>query len=392
MSTSSPAKAGQRMLFIDNLRIVMTALVMAHHAAVPYGSGHWYYTEPVRRSLFTDVSLGFFLSVNAAYFMGFFFLLAGYFTPPSYDRKGPWQYLKDRLYRLGIPLLIFIIFLGPLLAYFGQVILKNQPTSFSRFVSTGLRYWGVETGPLWFVVMLLVFALFYMAFRWVVRRKPLAKSSALQTWAILALGILIAGLSFAIRTVSPIDRWVSLLKFIHFEPAHFPQYITLFIIGCIAYRRDWFSQLTDGMGRAWVKVAGGLLISWPVMVLVGGGADGMSYRYIGGRYWQAIMYVTWETFLCIAMIIGLTYLFRKYFNQQNRLFKALSASAFTAFIIHPFFIVAVQYALRTLHIHPVAKFVIVSLVGIPLCFLASNALRKLPGARSFLDQPKVKAA
>jgi hypothetical protein len=31
-----------------------------------------------------------FVTLNQAFFMGFFFLIAGYFTPASFDRKGAW--------------------------------------------------------------------------------------------------------------------------------------------------------------------------------------------------------------------------------------------------------------------------------------------------------------
>ncbi len=40
--------------------------------------------------------------------MGCLFLISGYFTPGSYDRKGPKRFPKDRLLHLGIPLLVFL--------------------------------------------------------------------------------------------------------------------------------------------------------------------------------------------------------------------------------------------------------------------------------------------
>jgi hypothetical protein len=52
--------------------------------------------------------------MNQAFFMGCFFLLAGFFTPGSYDRKGGRSFLADRLLRLGVPLLIYEFVLGPL--------------------------------------------------------------------------------------------------------------------------------------------------------------------------------------------------------------------------------------------------------------------------------------
>jgi len=54
-------------------------------------------------------ALDVFLALNQAYFMGFFFLIAGYFTPGALDRKGAGRFARDRLVRLGIPLLLFVI-------------------------------------------------------------------------------------------------------------------------------------------------------------------------------------------------------------------------------------------------------------------------------------------
>lgn len=62
-----------------------------------------------------------FNAINQSYFMGPFFLLAGYYTPRSFDRRGPRRYLTDRLMRLGIPLLIFLFVLYPLTAALADV-------------------------------------------------------------------------------------------------------------------------------------------------------------------------------------------------------------------------------------------------------------------------------
>lgn len=61
-------------------------------------------------------TLYLFMMLNSAYFMGLLFLLSGYFTPGSFERKGPGTFLKDRLLRLGIPTLVYVFLLNPLTA------------------------------------------------------------------------------------------------------------------------------------------------------------------------------------------------------------------------------------------------------------------------------------
>ena len=105
----------QRLFYIDHLRAALVALVVLHHVALVYGAGApFYYVEPPLNNPLAYLALLVFVLFNQAWFMGALFLLAGYFTPGSFDKKGPGYFLKGRLFRLGIPLLIFYFVLGPL--------------------------------------------------------------------------------------------------------------------------------------------------------------------------------------------------------------------------------------------------------------------------------------
>ena len=106
MSTLETAVQSGRTDFIDRLRVVLTALVIAHHTAISYGgSGSWFYREVTDGGRPSSLLLTLFCAVNQSFFMGMFFLLAGYFTPGSLRRKGPARFLMDRGLRLGVPLL-----------------------------------------------------------------------------------------------------------------------------------------------------------------------------------------------------------------------------------------------------------------------------------------------
>ena len=88
----------QRDFYIDRLRTVMTAFVILHHTAITYGSpGGWFWRELEPSGSLSSQLLLLFCATNQAYFMGFFFLLAGYFTPASLERKGYARFIGDRL-------------------------------------------------------------------------------------------------------------------------------------------------------------------------------------------------------------------------------------------------------------------------------------------------------
>src|ERR1700741_681111 len=87
---------------IDALRAAVTLLVVFHHTAITYGAiCGWYYKEIVPSISLSGVLLILFCTINQAWFMGLFFLLSGYFTPPAYDRHGTGGFILGRVIRLS---------------------------------------------------------------------------------------------------------------------------------------------------------------------------------------------------------------------------------------------------------------------------------------------------
>ena len=113
------------------------------------------------------------------------------------------------------------------------------------------------------------------------------------------------------------------------------------------------------------------------LALIGGAAEN-DLPFKGGLNWQALSYVMWEAFVCVAMCIGLIYLFRRYLNRQGRVAKFLSPNAYTAYIIHAQVITATALLLRNVDLYPLLKFGLVVLIAVPLSFALGNLIRKLP--------------
>jgi len=71
-------------------------------------------------------------------------------------------------------------------------------------------------------------------------------------------------------------------------------------------------------------------------------------------------------------------------NWLMRIPDAMSASAYTAYIIHAPVVVLFALAIRNITLHPLLKFAIASLICVPSCFALGNVFRKLPWARRIL--------
>ena len=104
----------------------------------------------------------------------------------------------------------------------------------------------------------------------------------------------------------------------------------------------------------------------------------------GWLHWQAFVYALWEAFMVVGVCIGLLVLLRTRWNRQGRLAKGLAANAYTVYLIHPLVIVSVAYAFQAVALYPLLKFVIAVLIALPLCFLISSFIRKIPLADRIL--------
>lgn len=376
-SSKSPGRT--RVLFVDNLRVLLTALVIVHHLAITYGAlGAWYYQDP-HRDMAAALVLSILVAIDQAFFMGFFFLLSGYFTPGSYDRKGGRTFLWERCLRLGIPLLVYDLVLDPLVIYMAGGFHLSYWSFYSAFLLKGKM---VGDGPSWFILALLFFAALYALGRWFTRQRAsvFRTDSHPPTFGSILLFILVlAVVTFVVRLWSPLGSY----QIFGFQLAEFPQYISLFVIGLVAYRRNWFLRLPDELGKVWLRIAIGAMLLFPILIIVLG-AVGHASLFEGGLHWQALLYALWEAIVCVGLCIGLSGLFRKRFNIQGKIGKALSASAYTVYLIHPLVIVPLAYAARNIALYPLLKFALVVLIAVPLCFFISYFIRKIPLARKIL--------
>ncbi|MFC1708134.1 acyltransferase [Planctomycetota bacterium] len=230
--TVAPQSNEGRLAYVDVLRVAVIVMVVAHHAAQPYGptGGDWPVTDPANSAW-----LGPFFSVNAAFGMGLLFLLAGYFVPRSYDRKGAGRYLKDRWTRLGVPLAFFA--LVPV-GYLVEPVQRPLGQFARSLYESGLLNVYIH---LWFLGHLLLYSGAYVVWRLFTDRSP---GGPRRAWsppnhvAILGFVVWLALSTWVVRGWYPIDEWVPLLFVVAAEPAHLPQYVSLFALGIVAYRGD----------------------------------------------------------------------------------------------------------------------------------------------------------
>ncbi len=378
--------AGTRLWFLDHLRLVLICGVVVAHVGVLYTGGWYQYQDPVPADLLTRYVVAIPSMIVESFGMGFFFLIAGYFTPGSYDRKGGASFVRDRLVRLGIPLLLYGLLLDPLVVYLAR---GRHGSPWSFYGPYLLQARTIAPVVAWFIEVLLLFTLLYAAWRALTRkRSPTAHRPGKLpgTRAILGFIVALSLVSFVVRIWWPLSlgAWPAWwLQLFNLPVSYLPQYVGLFVLGCLASRRHWFTEFTPRIAKNWsLLTLLATLVAVPFILL--GLATGPLTNFMGGFHWQALGEEVWEAFLVVGMCLGALVLFRQRWNRPGRLAKSLAASSYTVYLIHPLVLVSVASAFSAVALYPLLKFGIAVLIVLPLSFLVAFAIRKLPLANRML--------
>jgi peptidoglycan/LPS O-acetylase OafA/YrhL len=381
-----------RLLYIDNLRWVLITLVVVGHLTSTYGMGGlWYYKEAGQVSPIFTIIMVCVDAILLASLMALFALIAGYFTPRAYDRKGPAGFLLDRAKRLLIPLLIYEALLNPFICYVVDVhagTFEGTLPAYFRLFFSPVKTFGA--GPAWFLVMLLIFSLLYTGWRLISpalfkqtpgeEAKPVPGSGAIALFAV-ALGLV----TFVVRIWSPMGVWYEPLQQ---EWAHYPSYLAMFAVGVLAFRSDWLRRFPDDPPHLWSWLIPLTAIGGPALGVVGGsmlgGLGGLDPRILGGLNWLSLAYSMWEAFCCVAVAIAMLTWFRRSFDRQNRLTRELTACSFGVFILHAAIIVPLTIALSGITMDLALKFLWVTPLALAACYGVVYLLRKVPVVRSVL--------
>lgn len=372
-----------RLFFIDHLRAALIILVVLHHVSIVYGASvqDFYYIEPPFDDPLTFIVLLVFALFNQAWFMGALFLIAGYFTPGSYDSKGAGSFLKRRLVRLGIPLLVYVFIISPL-SSIGYWLMPAEMTGITTPLSWQVYPFLLGLGVAWFLALLLIFNLGYAAWRWLTRNRAASSTGEASTPSYLGIGIFILALavvSYLVRIIIPLDREV--LEFPTL--AYLPQYLGLYLVGAIAFRRNWFRTIPGSMGVVGfvvALVATAILFSiafTSILTAIENGSQQLATS--GNGTWQSAVYALWDSAFAVGMCLAAITFFRRFFNGDSRLGGFLSQQSYAVYIIHIPIIVFLAYALRGIGLAPLLKFGLLSIITVPTCFIVAYLLRKIPG-------------
>ncbi|WP_232696604.1 acyltransferase family protein [Brevibacillus daliensis] len=370
----------QRLAYLDSLRVFLTILLIVFHTSIAYGAAGSWILEDVDKSQVnvTMVLLTIFTAVCQSFFMGLFFFISSFFIPTSYERKGSIRFLRDRLVRLGIPLLFYYFVIGPMTVWFAKF--RNKQTIIQFYNDNVWSFRETFFGPTWFLEASIYFALLYMLFRFVTKnRLEQKKSIPFPSGKTLFIVAAVVGFTaFLVRMVYPTGEGP-----LELQLGYFPSYILLFIAGIIAQRQAWLDKIPEKLQQTWKWIAICMIPIMPLGLILTGGLDG-HINFEGGLNLQAFIYAMWEPFVCLGIILSLLSWFQKRLNTISVFSKWLSENAYTVYLIHPPIIVAWTLALRGIDLPAIIKWILVSALSVVICFVVARMIRMLPYAKRVL--------
>ncbi len=378
-----------RYLFLDNLKLFFTILVIFWHTMNTYAPvGWWYYKEVRLLDSFSDIFFLLLTSIGGVFqssLLGLFFLLGGYFTPNSYDRKGVRSFWKERLIRLGIPLLVYIVLINPIMIY-TLSLLRIPPWStkpklqkpFLEYYFSSFLSWEdfinflTFAGPLWFLLVLLIFTAIYTLWRQVaklnlVQRKIPNEFFIPRYIYLLLLAIGLGCFTFLVRVVFPID-----VRPLGIPWGQLTQYFMMFSIGVICVRYFWFEKMSNKQAKIWVITLITSIILIYLAFFIGLVMDIDFIVFSGGANLFAFLFALVDNVVCMAVIFVLIKVFYTKFNKQRPILQNLSTSAYHMYLIHPPVLVAISLIPLSLDFYPIIKLAFVFPLTVIVCYLISH--------------------
>jgi hypothetical protein len=271
-----------------------------------------------------------------------------------------------------VPFLVFAGFVWPLLMWWAYRAAGYRVSYWWAFTH---RQPFLDSGPLWFVEVLLYISLGYAAWRWAagrVLRRPDPRSGLLPGKHLAVLAAAVAVGSFFVRLWFP-ARSTQILDLHLWQ---WPQCIAMFGLGVVTGRRDWRVKLPERLYRGCGYAVAVTLAAVPVLAVAFGVTNVAQDAgpFLGGWHWQALALAAVEASLVVAGSVWLVGLAQRRWASSGRLSARCGRSSYAAFVLQAPVLLTLAIAARRLPWPAEAKALSVAVLGVIGCFWLGSLL------------------
>lgn len=352
-------KDTDRILFLDNLRYLMVLLVVVLHAAVSYTKFVPWWCVKDSNSVFFDILL----LILDVFLMPVLYFIAGYFAILSFQKKGPRLFLKAKLKRLGLPLLICIPLISPVFPFIyhytrNNFVLHNSfyPYWINYMKNAGDLYIGVirsmdqfSHSYLWFISLLLFFFMIFTLYaskkKWYGTKVPPDSTEKIPERSILMIFLAVGSLctvsafiaTLIFSTPADPEPWVILGNLLQFQPVKVVSYMLYFTMGVYAFHKKWFINTEiPGHPLLWTVVS--LLLSFTLLAL-------LKRLMMNPSLLTLFFFTLVRSFLCLSFLAAFTSWALRHWNRPSHFNALLASNSYYIYIIHFLVVIILQLIL-----------------------------------------------
>lgn len=341
-----------RTYYLDNLKAVLTAIVVNHHVLCATGNAGGWYLEIAQYTNGFHYVASTINSLSQSYFMSLFFFISGVFVPNSFDKhlsKGlsPGSFRRDKIKRLGLPFLVYF--------WLGGAALN---LGIQSFITTDLSY-SPDAGPPWFIAWLIIFTFSYSF----VAQTP-ARAHPMPGYPRLINGGGLLGVMQGVLVYFVGGSFI----FMPFTIGAGTLDVAFFCAGCMAssQRGDWLGSKYDQFWRdiekpmfCWVCFCAVCMALWAMGPLLSDGDSGSdnssasssntlnnntSRRMLADDFDAKTFFLQCLQFggngyMTVGISTWMLAVFRRHFNITSPRWTFFSNAAYAVYLLHPFIVV-----------------------------------------------------
>ena len=376
--------APARIVPFDRARTFIILLVLLHHSVINYT--YFGHGDSMRW-------LGFDLIVlfNDSFFMAFMFFISGLFVRDSLVRKGPAIFLRDRVWRLGVPFLLSVVVLMPI-AYYPTFLRYHLPGTtdfnFLHFWWRTLTVGPWPSGPAWFLWVLLALdavaaAVWWIAPRFIPTLGQLIFSARNRAMMAFVVFLIVSTAAYLPMHLAFGDvSWLELGRFpLPIQTSRILLYTAYFFVGvgvgAINLRAGLLADSGELAKRWPVWLAFAVAFYGAILVLVYAHHNWVADFDSPPLLWK-VGYGLAFAMYSAAMAFTVSAVFLRFAKFSWRLLDALQPAAYGIYLLHYIFIIWLQYAVYDYSLSAGVKFAIVFAGTLSMSWVLTVILRKIP--------------
>jgi fucose 4-O-acetylase-like acetyltransferase len=346
--------------YLDNLKTLMIAGIIAGHAVVGYATfSSWTYQDVQEATISPAVELVFAIAMftfGALFLMQLFFLISGLLTQDSLARKSSSRFVRDRLLRLGVPFVAYTLVVWPLLEYALLEPILHRGSYWHSFTNSDPV---LDNGPMWFVGVLLLFSLALVAWRRLVPPRAPDDTPLSFRYLLVVAGI-VSVATFLVRTVMPADSNQPL----NVHMWGWPAYVAMFALGVSAARHGWLRPVERALSRRCGVVTALAMVAMATIVLVTEPLGLTPESFYGGWGLPPLVASVVEGLMAVCAPIWVLAVAQRHLNGSGRLRRAAARGSYLAFMLQGPVLVALALALRPTMLSGDLKALLVAVLGV----------------------------